>query len=61
MIGEPESSELALLRADYPGWEMWRNSDGVYIAWHVGTQPPVLVRSLTVSGLRSAVVSSAAE
>jgi hypothetical protein len=50
-----EAPELGLLRRDHPGWHAWRRSDGVYVAWHVGTNPPVLVRARTVTGLREQI------
>jgi hypothetical protein len=50
-----EVPELGLLRADYPGWEMWRRDDGVYVAWLVLSRPGVLVRAVTVAGLRAQI------
>jgi hypothetical protein len=47
-----EAEAMVLLRRDYPGWEMWRRHDGVFCAWHVGTVPLLVLRSLTVTGLR---------
>jgi hypothetical protein len=59
MTGTPEAAQMALLRRDYPGWEMWRREDGVFCAWHVGTVPPAVLRSLTVSGLREQLEAQA--
>jgi hypothetical protein len=47
-----EEQAIAILRRAYPGWEVWRRADGVLCAWHVGVIPLVVVRSLTVTGLR---------
>jgi hypothetical protein len=56
MSGNLDAPELAPLRADYPGWEMWRRAvDRAYVAWHVGTRSPVMVYSLTVAGLRAQI------
>jgi hypothetical protein len=34
---------------------MWRRDDGVYVAWLVLSRPGVLVRAMTVIGLREAI------
>jgi hypothetical protein len=34
MTQDPEISALA---ANHPGWEIWRNRDGLLCAWWVGT------------------------
>jgi hypothetical protein len=49
------SDSLDQLGADYPGWRMWQNEDGQFIAWWLATDPRVLVRAVTVVELRQAV------
>jgi hypothetical protein len=46
---------LDALAAGSPGWEVWRRPDGVYCAWHVGAQPPLVLHAATVDGLREAI------
>jgi hypothetical protein len=46
---------LAALRRDFPGWRAFRNEEGLYVAWWVGTRPDGLVRAATVSQLREAI------
>jgi hypothetical protein len=52
---EREREQLAGLHAASPGWEVWRRGDGVYCAWHVGSQPPTVLRASTVAGLAEAI------
>jgi hypothetical protein len=56
---ESEAQAIVRLHRDYPGWEVWKRADGVLCAWHVGTVPPVVVRSLTVTGLREQLAARA--
>jgi hypothetical protein len=53
MSGPVEDLELARLRADSPGWEIWADARGVYIAWLAGTL--LVLRAATVPGLRAAI------
>ena len=52
----PEDPELAQLAADSPGWEVWRRKeDGLYVAWLVLSQPPVVLYAESLIGLREQV------
>lgn len=51
--GKPRT--MAQLQAAWPGWRIWRNRDGEYLAWLVESRPPLLLRSRTVAGLREQI------
>jgi hypothetical protein len=49
------ADSLAALQRDFPGWRMWENEHGQFVAWWMGTQPDVLLRGDDVGQLRAAI------
>ena len=50
------ASALTEVERDYPGWHAWPGVlAGVLYARRPGTSPPLVVRAVTVDGLRAAI------
>jgi hypothetical protein len=50
------AAALAQVDRDHPGWHAWPGVlGGLVYARYPGTSPPVVVRAVTVDGLRQAI------
>jgi hypothetical protein len=50
------TDSLAALRRDFPGWRAFRNEEGQYVAWWMGTRPDVLLYADDVGQLRALII-----